>query len=716
MSQDNLYEKSQSHYERKVARQRQLEMMEAAASGTAAEMELDTSSFAEADGSFMRQRNQETARRFLHDEDDSQEQTTPMRGNSTTGHHTLFGQRQSSGPSLNLMDHSAGVYTEQVSGLFSDAVHSVGKFIFKVSGSEIRGNEHDAIAATDGDVFLGDDYKRRSSMRATQCSTILASCVMFFKSLLRDKKRLGLLAMVFLSLFAIVYATNMALQRRPTEKILRENNSFRFNAVLDHIVTESVSHTEVFLNYDSAEYHALRWVAYSDPARLDPMDPLILQRYALAVFYYGSYLAFSEQYGEQKPIQFEGQQFEGVPNPGWTRKDYWMTGKGVCKWYGVLCEGEMVNGVEIADFDKDAPIIALNLTANQLHGTLPMEFKALDSLLVLDFSRNSIGGTIPLQLGRSMIELQYLFLNRNEITGTLPSEMGFMESVRSIRLGNNRLQGSIPSTFNRMYQLRDLGLDNNYITADIPDLEGCQHLIGLYLNNNRLNGRLDTSIGKLTNLFELRVDQNYLQGTIPPEVSNMRRLEHFRANNNLLTGTIPNEIFLKTLRMKEVDLQRNNFEGPLPVSLGGLSHLRLLKLNNNAFQGGIPQAWNRMHGLQILHLMRNKLTGTIPTGIAGLRELRDLSVANNRLAGTIPREIAACEVLTEAYFDYNQFTGTIPAEFGFLKHLETLRVSGNLFHGDVPVQVCALTREHVLTNFMADCKSKVTCECCHRCA
>jgi hypothetical protein len=86
------------------------------------------------------------------------------------------------------------------------------------------------------------------------------------------------------------------------------------------------------------------------------------------------------------------------------------------------------------------------------------------------------------------------------------------------------------------------------------------------------------------------------------------------------------------------------------------------------------------------------------------------------LAGTIPREIAACEVLTEAYFDYNQFTGTIPAEFGFLKHLETLRVSGNLFHGDVPVQVCALTREHVLTNFMADCKSKVTCECCHRCA
>jgi hypothetical protein len=30
--------------------------------------------------------------------------------------------------------------------------------------------------------------------------------------------------------------------------------------------------------------------------------------------------------------------------------------------------------------------------------------------------------------------------------------------------------------------------------------------------------------------------------------------------------------------------------------------------------------------------------------------------------------------------------------------------------------VCALTREHVLTNFMADCKSKVTCECCHRCA
>jgi hypothetical protein len=62
----NALDKTASQYERKLARQRQLEQMEAAASGVAVSMQLDGLS----DGSTgIRSRN-EAARRFLHDEDE----------------------------------------------------------------------------------------------------------------------------------------------------------------------------------------------------------------------------------------------------------------------------------------------------------------------------------------------------------------------------------------------------------------------------------------------------------------------------------------------------------------------------------------------------------------------------------------------------------------------------------------------------------------------
>jgi hypothetical protein len=96
---------------------------------------------------------------------------------------------------------------------------------------------------------------------------------------------------------------------------------------------------------DSIQSHsakaALEWMANSDPAQLDPQDPSLSQRFALAILY------METNHG----------------NNSWIMDSQWMTIEGHCDWYGVTCNDDADN-----DDDEQDLVQELDLTANGLRG------------------------------------------------------------------------------------------------------------------------------------------------------------------------------------------------------------------------------------------------------------------------------------------------------------------------------------------------------------
>ena len=671
-----------SQYERKLARQRQLDLMEAAATGTAPTMELDTSAF----------ESPVRSRRSSFEEEIVFQQPRQT--------ESLFGKREAK-TSVNLMDHDTGVYSVS-SNRFQDALLKAKALFFR--------SENDA-----GDAYLGDEHVPHDKRRLSSACALLCST---FQSILSNPRRRMLVAVLILAVTLVSITTTTVQHRAPSQKVLRQQNSVRFNEILSVLENNDVSPPNVFLDYDSAEYHALRWLSYSDPARLAPTDPNLVQRYALVVLFYQSFLAFEKEAGRQAPIEFsDREQFEGVPNPGWIRRDGWLTQKGICAWWGVECVEREIDGVLYDKYNDNAAVTGLNLTANNVYGTLPKEIGALDSLMFLDLSKNKLHGTFPATWPRPLFQLKMLFLQGNELKGEIPTHIGFFEALEFFRLDHNQIGGSIPTEINRMAHLREFDVGHNQMTGGIPDMDRIHNLQGLHVNNNLMNADFPFTIAKSQSLLRLYMQENQFKGTLPPEIENLRKLQVLQVNNNNMTGPIVSHIFQDLDQLQEVRLDHNTFSGPLPHSAGDLTKLRILMMNNNKFTGDIPEEWDgEMANLQVLHLHHNQLDGTIPLAlVSSLPNAREMWLNDNLLHGEIPKTIGIMSNLETLYVENNKLMHKIPLQMRELVKLKEFRVYGNTLTGTIPVQVCTLKEEHALEYIAADCHRKNPCKCCNDC-
>lgn len=699
-----------STIDRRTARQRQLDMMEAEASGTAVSMELDTAA-ADSEGRFVsiRQRNKETARRFLYDEDEALQITALTKNTTSAGG---FATRSVTTNAVNLMDHEAGLYARQDNSFMT----RLKRFFF---GAEQTNSENDAMAA-DTEVYFGDQRPPRSSSSSTTtastCATVCGRARYIFRS---SKHRVLTMLILFLAVFMLIFFTLRALKGSSTpptpEQVLRSANSERFNQIMDHIIIQGVTDPRNFLVKTSAQSRALRWIAYTDPARIDPDDSMILQRFALAVFFYNSFMFFERSAGRQKAIETEDDQFEGVPIAGWMIQSNWLTEKGICTWYGVECERRTVDGIDMQKYDDNAPVHALNLTGNTVWGTIPFEIKALHSIERLDLSRNRISGKFPREV-RFLPRLKHVYLTKNRMTGELPQEIGHMQKTVELLLNQNKFSGSIPTEINRLSNVRVLDLSENLLTNQFPAINGMSNLKYLHLASNDFSGTLPFSLSELHELHEIHVEKNKFSGTIPPEMESLLNLRIIFAHDNLLTGKLPDGLFESNKELEHVTINHNKFTGPLPPSAGQLAHLHTLDMHNNLFSGSFPTEWTNMPKLQVLHLQNNRMQGSIPATIGKLRSVKELWLSNNTITGPIPGEISECKSLEFAYLEQNQMSGKLPSEMGGMKGLETIRLESNLFTGFVPQQLCNLKSFDRLKFISSDCTSgNLQCSCCNRC-
>jgi Leucine-rich repeat (LRR) protein len=198
----------------------------------------------------------------------------------------------------------------------------------------------------------------------------------------------------------------------------------------------------------------------------------------------------------------------------------------------------------------------------------------------LDLSNNNLTGSIPPEIG-FLTNLTWLELFDNQLSGSIPTSIGNLTSLLDLGLYNNQLSGSIPAEIGNITWLKYLGLYNNQLSGSIPaEIGNLSVLEGLILFENQLTGDIPAEIWNLVNLAVLNLGDNHLTGIIPAEIRNLISIQYLGLYNNRLSGSIPEEIgdvgkFAGGVGFLNLDLQGNQLFGAIPTSIVKLNSISL---------------------------------------------------------------------------------------------------------------------------------------------
>ena len=338
--------------------------------------------------------------------------------------------------------------------------------------------------------------------------------------------------------------------------------------------------------------------------------------------------------------------YNAANGAGWTNNSNWLSDRPLGEWHGVTT-------------DSNGRVTSLELTSNQLSGTIPPTLGNLTNLTVLDLWGNQLSGSIPSELG-NLTNLTFLNFWENQLSGSIPSELGNLTNLTYLLLGVNQLSGSIPS-----------------------ELGNLSNLTELFLHTNQLSGSIPSQLGNLTNLTHLSLDSNQLSGSIPSELGNLSNLTFLGLGSNQLSGSIPSELG-SLANLVHLSLWNNDLSGSIPSELGNLTNLTDLRLSGNQLGGEIPSELGNLTDLEYLYLFSNGLSGEIPSELGNLTNLTHLELQANQLSGSIPSELGNLTNLTRLILYNNQLSGSIPSELGNLTNLTRLYLSGNQLSGCIP--------------------------------
>ncbi|CAJ1934424.1 unnamed protein product [Cylindrotheca closterium] len=495
---------------------------------------------------------------------------------------------------------------------------------------------------------------------------------------------------------------------------------------IDGILSEGTD-TKLLKKGDSPQGQARDWLLFDDKEKYAITRERVLQRYALATFYFGTG-------GENSWI-----------SSNWLSGDECARGQ---EWHGLGCNqhGEVRTlfrdnrGLSGELPDELGLLSALeNLIIKneaQLAGRIPETLADLRELTQLGLYKNSLTGRIP-NLFESIGNLRFLNLEGNHLEGSIPSSIERMTNLETIVLTGNKLEGLVPVVSLANTKVKFLDLGHNHFSGNLDDivtsLSAVEHL---HLDHNKITGSIPATINSMTRLKSLSLGGNGLTGSIPTTLGDLGLIEHLALQNNLLSSGLPNELGRLTNAVG-LNLSRNNFSGSIP-NIANMDNLVSLELQNNELTGAIPESVQQLQSIEILFLSSNNFVGTIPTGFNRLqRTLKGLYLSDNGLDGAIPSQLCELSSLEALFIDSNQLTGTIPVCLGEVKDLKQLYLFQNSLNGSVPSSLQDLRyliglglEDNDLTGSMpnevcdlastigidiwADC-DEISCACCNVC-
>jgi Leucine-rich repeat (LRR) protein len=346
----------------------------------------------------------------------------------------------------------------------------------------------------------------------------------------------------------------------------------------------------------------------------------------------------------------------------------------------------------------------MDFSSNQLGGPIP---KLPINLTSLDLSRNNVVGPLPPEFGAA--RLTTLVLYNNMISGAIPSSFCKLQTLRLLDLSRNNLNGPITdclvneSSTNIAYLgIINLSLRDNNLSGEFPSLlQKCPQLIFLDLGHNRFSGALPAWIGeKLLSLSFLRLRSNMFDGHIPAELTKLVNIQYLDLAYNNISGSVPRSIgncigmtqtrdisddAFTTVSLfgdnKLVDYTENFMvltKGQERLYTGEIIYMVNLDLSCNSLTGEIPREISALVALKNLNLSWNNFNRKIPENIGSLIQVESLDLSHNELSGEIPSSLSALTSLSRLNMSYNNLSGKIPTG----NQLQTLEDPTSIYIGN----------------------------------
>lgn len=304
------------------------------------------------------------------------------------------------------------------------------------------------------------------------------------------------------------------------------NLSPELRALGIRLLAESVSTTADLNDPDSAQGMALNWITNEDAIEpvLCPDDAKLLQRYIMAVFYFGMGGGTWDQCNA--PADFNNQQAIDnanelcnrlvtpfpIPNRiGETSTDAWLSPVNECFWGGLACYGDDTS-------NRTLCMDQIDFEADGLSGTLVSELSHLDDLRFLILEQGTTSGPIPSAFG-DFESLLVLDMDFNELTGPIPEELYNARTIQQLDLNNNTLTGKISTRINEFRFLRFFQINSNLMTGTIPtEMGDLEFLNWAFMGDNNFVGIMPPEVCALRNNTE---PAGVLQGLVvdcsPPD-------------------------------------------------------------------------------------------------------------------------------------------------------------------------------------------------------
>eukprot|EP00928_Gymnodinium_smaydae_P003932 TRINITY_DN11386_c0_g1_i1.p1 TRINITY_DN11386_c0_g1~~TRINITY_DN11386_c0_g1_i1.p1 ORF type:complete len:415 (+),score=86.64 TRINITY_DN11386_c0_g1_i1:56-1300(+) len=211
--------------------------------------------------------------------------------------------------------------------------------------------------------------------------------------------------------------------------------------------------------------------------------------------------------------------YESTNGDNWRFNDNWMHGDPCFDfWYGITC-------------DEHGGVIYLELTDNNLEGTLPRQMNDLVSMLKLDLS-----STAHVNFGHAN---RYI----NRLRGAFPS-IKALRRIAEIEVSGNELT-SLPDLTDNANTLRVLAAARNRIRTLPRGLRKLAQLHTLELGHNAIVSPVSDDFGYLVNMRVLQLEYNQMQGQVSQDIVKMNKIEIFDVSHNpALAGEIPETIIV----------------------------------------------------------------------------------------------------------------------------------------------------------------------------
>ncbi|RCV26082.1 hypothetical protein SETIT_5G217000v2 [Setaria italica] len=355
----------------------------------------------------------------------------------------------------------------------------------------------------------------------------------------------------------------------------------------------------------------------------------------------------------------------------------------------------------------------IQLSANRLVGSVPLEIGMLSKLSHLHLDYNQFNGSILEEHLAGLVNLKELdFPFKLKLAYFPGCKMGHQfplwiqgqRDVSFLDISDAGIVDYLPEWYWSVFSnVEYLNISCNQISGRLPrSLDLCRtlpqlhkHLVELDISKNSLSGPLPRKI-IAQNLTDLLLSDNCISGAIPsyicqlpflslPLCSKQSFISALILYDNLLSGKFPSVlqscpdlILLDLADNKYIGDPINMFSGSIPVKLMELGYLQFLDLAYNRISGSIP------HSLANLKAMTQDQVGKIPDEITYLVGLMGLNISHNQLSGEIPVKLGQLQSMESLDLSWNELSGEIPSSLSGMTMLSKLNLSYNNLSGRIP--------------------------------